>query len=49
MAKKRKRVAGPQHEDERIEQTSNYDLTRPKQEGAHLYTHKNELPWDLEP
>lgn len=49
MAKKRKRDAPAQYEEERIEHASNYNLKQPTEEGVHLYMQKDELPWDIEP
>lgn len=49
MGRKRKRGGDIQHERDQIEPPPSYDLTKPKEENAHLYVNKNELPWDLEP
>lgn len=49
MVEKRKRAQDHQYEDEETEHPSNYDLKPPQVAGAHLYTNKNELPWDNQP
>lgn len=49
MAKKRKRVYDGETKEDATKQAGYVDLNPPQIEGAHLYSTKNQLPWDIQP